>query len=254
MITGKTRMAGLIGKNISSSMSPFVHNYLSEKTGQDAVYTAFNVDETQLEDAVKGAYALGFAGLNVTSPHKIAVMDFAVSLDKTAQNAHAVNLLKHTDRGFVGYNTDIDGILWSLREHHKVPPPKHVTILGSGGASNAAVLALNDADVTVISRKDAERGALHSVSGDLFIQATAGTPEELLRLVPPRLLKNFTTIFDMNYPIYNPWLQRVKTPENKTFDGLAMLVYQAIKAYEIIWRKNISHELAQELFSAISMD
>jgi len=250
MITGKTRMAGLIGKNTNNSKSPFIHNYLSEKMGQDAVYTAFNVDENHLEDAVKGAYSLGFAGLNVTNPHKIAVMDFVVSLDKTAQKARAVNLLKYTNRGFVGYNTDVDGILWALDEHHKVPRPKRATILGNGGASNAAVLALNDADVTVISRKDAEQGALHNTNGDLFIQATSGTPEELLRLAPPWLLKNFTTIFDMNYPVYNPWLQRVKTSENKVFDGLAMLVCQAVKAYEIIWHKNISHELVQELFGS----
>ncbi|MCL2619535.1 MAG: hypothetical protein FWD97_01200 [Defluviitaleaceae bacterium] len=251
IITGATRMTGLIGSDVTNSMSPFIHNFLSKKIGKDAVYSAFNVSTNQLENAVKGAYALGFAGLNVTSPHKIAVMEYTTSLDKSAQKAYAVNLLKYTDRGFVGYNTDIDGILLALREHHKVPRPKTVTILGTGGASNAAVIALNDADVTVISRKEAERGALCNISGDLFIQATSGTPEELLHLAPPHLLTNFTTIFDMNYPKHNPWLQQVKTPENKVFDGLAMLVYQAIRSYEIIWHKNISYELAQELLYEI---
>lgn len=250
-ITGSTRIMGLIGADTMDSMSPFIHNFLLKKDGMDAVYTAFSVSKNHLESSVKGAYTLGFAGLNVTAPHKVAVMKYTAGLDKSAQKACAVNLLKYTDHGFIGYNTDIDGILSSLKKYHKVPKPKTVTILGTGGASNAAAIAFNDADITVISRKEAEKGALHNISGDLFIQATSGTPEELLQLAPPHLLNNFVTIFDMNYPRHNLWLQRVKNTENKVFDGIAMLVYQAIRSYEIIWQKNISDQLVQELFDEI---
>ncbi|MCL2854245.1 MAG: shikimate dehydrogenase [Defluviitaleaceae bacterium] len=247
IVTGKTRMAGLIGANTRNSLSPYIHNFLSQKMGQDALYAAFDVDAHDLADAVKGAYALGFAGLNVTAPHKISVMDFIANLDKSAEKVSAVNLLKYTEEGVFGYNTDVCGVLSALK-HHKTPQPKSVTILGTGGASKSAQLALSNSRLTIINRNNAEAGALHNIQGDLFVQATSATPEHLLQILPPQLLSNFGTVFDMNYPKANPWLDRVKALKIPAFDGIAMLAYQAIKAYEIIWSTNIPEEMAQELF------
>jgi len=246
-ISGRTRLAGLIGANTANSLSPKIHNFLASCLGVDMVYTCFDVAPNGLKDAVFGAYAMGMAGLNITAPYKIAVMPHLDRLDTSAISTKAVNLLKYGNSGYTGYNTDIDGVLGALTHFH-VEGISSATILGNGGAAKAAKAALEwlgCGDITILHRQPLTH------NGDLLINATSATPSELAATIPLCQLEKFGCIFDMNYPEKNPWLDQANRAGIKTFDGKTMLVFQAVRAFEILWDVNVSYETANEILSNI---
>jgi len=110
MISGKSKVCGVMAYPVEHSMSPLMHNYYSEKTGTDLVYVPLKVEPGRVEEAVKGAYALNFTGMNVTVPHKQEVMKYLVDIDEDAKAIGAVNTLVRTDGGYKGYNTDAAGL------------------------------------------------------------------------------------------------------------------------------------------------
>ncbi|MCL2576065.1 MAG: hypothetical protein FWE33_06500 [Defluviitaleaceae bacterium] len=226
-ISGKTQVSGLIGGNTANSLSPYIHNFLAHKLGVDMVYTCFNVTKTDLQAAINGALALGIAGLNITAPHKISVIKDLKRLDETANQVQAVNLIKRSNNGFIGYNTDVYGVLCALR-HYGLYDIKSATIFGAGGAARSAKVALFQMGckkVEIIHRQP-----LDTAIGDLLINATP------VSILPS---DNFNFFFDMNYP---------KEYEHKNFfDGKTMLIFQAIKAFEILWDVKITQAIADEL-------
>jgi shikimate dehydrogenase len=266
MISGKTRTAGLIGENITHSLSPHIHNYLAKSLSCDLVYTCFNVRPQDLEAAIKGAHALGIAGLNITAPHKTAAMNFAVAVDESAAEVDSTNLLKYTKLGYLGFNTDVYGILCALEYHGVMNSDneiKDATIFGAGGAARAAIAALSSLgcqNLTIVNRsKNNAKKLLHFAKegyhmnaktgdkpreGDLLIQASAATPAQLLDQIPKA---DFDAIFDMNYPKDNIWLKQLKSPKINTFDGIAMLVFQAVKSFEILSETTVSSKLTADL-------
>ena len=116
-ITGKHRVFGVIGDPITHTLSPLIHNTIAAELGHDAVYVAYHVGPEGLRDAIKGAYALGIGGLNVTMPHKKEVMASLVAIDPVASHAEAVNTLVYTPEGYKGYNTDISGLRLAMERH-----------------------------------------------------------------------------------------------------------------------------------------
>ena len=96
-IDGKTRTCGLIGNPVEHTMSPAIHHFLAEKTGQNLAYLPFLVEEERLEDAISGAYALNLLGVNVTVPYKSDVLPFLSDVDPLAKQIGAVNTLVRTD-------------------------------------------------------------------------------------------------------------------------------------------------------------
>jgi len=263
MISGKTRLAGLIGGNTTQSLSPQIHNFLAKQLGHDSVYVAFCVMPDQLKDAISGAYALGIRGLNVTAPYKNTAMLQASAIDASAQKVSAANLLKYEPKGYVAYNTDVYGILKSL-DHHGITKVKTAAIYGAGGAAKAAVAALATVGcerLTIANRTASNAATLASFAlenygikanasnmineGDIFIQASSASSSELLELCP----KNFAAVFDMNYAEPNPWLAQFKNG----FDGLSMLIFQAVRAYEIIWDVNVSDCIVKDLLNKIKI-
>jgi len=262
VISGTTRVAGLIGGSTAHSLSPFIHNFLASAMGIDAVYATFDVSPEGLEMAVSGAYVLGFAGLNVTAPYKTAVIRHTTELENDAKIIQAVNLLKWEDYGFYGYNTDIYGILATLK-HHGMVRLTRATILGAGGAARAGVAALANLGcrhLSLINRTKSSAQALSSLaqsrynmeteivtaptSGDIFIQATSQTPLELENVLP----KKYNMVFDMNYPRQNPWLGSI---DAVTLDGISMLIFQAIAGFEIMWNVKVPLKIISELTISI---
>jgi len=247
-IDGKTQLAGLIGADTSGSLSPHIHNYLAAELSIDMVYTCFNVWPSDLAAAIKGAFVLGVAGLNITAPHKIAVMPHAASLEKCAVGTVAVNLLKRTSEGYVGYNTDISGILGAL-DYYNMSNVKSVSILGNGGAARAARVALQQLgcnNVTILHRE-----SLDGHSGDLLINATSASSDELAAISSPCQLEKFGSVFDMNYPKNNPWLESARKAGARPFDGKAMLVFQAVKTFEILWGKSVPKSITTDILSIL---
>ena len=111
-----TKLCCLIGNPVGHSISPLIHNSISEKMGINMVYTAFAVESDNVVEAVRGAYALGINGMNVTVPHKVAVMEALSQIDELAQRIGAVNTLVRAEDGFKGYNTDIIGLMRLLED------------------------------------------------------------------------------------------------------------------------------------------
>ena len=108
LISGKTRLCGVIGDPIEHTMSPAMHNAAFEKAGFDYLYLPFRVKKEELGKAIEGMKALGIRGLNVTIPHKVAVIPFLDELDPLAEKIGAVNTIVNDDgilRGF--YNNQI---------------------------------------------------------------------------------------------------------------------------------------------------
>ena len=136
-IKGTTRVCGLIGNPVGHSISPVIHNTLADIMGIDLVYTTFKVEENQVEAAVKGAYALDILGMNVTVPHKQAVMRSLKEIDPLAEAIGAVNTLARVDGGYKGYNTDILGLARELEEENVCIKDNPVLIIGAGGAARA---------------------------------------------------------------------------------------------------------------------
>ena len=106
-IDGKTKTCGLIGDPVAHTLSPVIHNTLAQTRGDDLVYVPLRVEAEQVRKAVEGAYALSLTGLNVTVPHKSAVIPYLVDIDPLAEKIGAVNTLVRQEGGFKGYNTDI---------------------------------------------------------------------------------------------------------------------------------------------------
>lgn len=150
-IHGKSRLIGLIGNPVEHTLSPMIHNGISEKMGISSVYMPFKVEREGLVKAVEGAYELNVLGLNVTVPYKNDVMNALVEIDDAAKHIGAVNTLVRVEpskeekssssgmHGFKGYNTDLLGLQRQIHEDGIVLKNETVVILGAGGVAKAVV-------------------------------------------------------------------------------------------------------------------
>ena len=128
MMNAKTELCCLIGNPVGHSLSPMIHNTLAERMDINMAYTAFKVESDGLDDAIRGAYALGIRGLNVTVPHKCDVIRSLVDIDELAGHIGAVNTLVRVDGGYKGYNTDIIGLGRELDEENIIIKDNDVII------------------------------------------------------------------------------------------------------------------------------
>lgn len=150
VLSGKTKICGLIGDPLGQTMSPLMHNTAFEKMGADYLYVPFTVKKEDLGKAIDGMRALNLRGLNVTMPHKVAVIQFLDELDDLADKIGAVNTIVNNDGVLKGYNTDGGGFLQSLLERGIEPKGKNIVILGAGGASRAVSFILADRGASLI--------------------------------------------------------------------------------------------------------
>ncbi|HMF33929.1 MAG TPA: shikimate dehydrogenase, partial [Candidatus Lokiarchaeia archaeon] len=136
-ITSKTQILGVIGSPIEHSVSPVMHNAAIEDLGIDFRYFAFHVPVGRLEEAIKGVRALGFAGINVTIPHKENVIGFLDEMDDTARRIGACNTIKNDDGFLTGRNTDGEGAIQAIRAAGWKLERNNVVVIGAGGAARA---------------------------------------------------------------------------------------------------------------------
>ncbi len=261
MITGKTKVYGLIGNPVAQSFSPFIHNMLADELNIDMTYVTFPVATGNLHNAYQGMKALGVQGMNVTVPYKADIMNEIDFIDEEAKNIGAVNTLVYEGASIRGYNTDWIGLLRSLKRNGVTLENKKVLIIGAGGSARATAImcakekALTmtianrtvskattiaevvqskyDIKVAVLSVREAE--VLHEF--DIIFQTTP------LGMVPKTdacpievaaCLEKAEVAVDL---IYNPgetkFLKSARINGCKTINGLEMLFYQAVKAFEL---------------------
>ena len=272
-IKGKTPVYGLIGDPVEHSFSPVLQNTIAQSLGVPFVYVPFHVEKGNLSDAVKGAFSLGISGLNVTVPYKTEIIPYLCGVDKKAFSIGAVNTLKRTKEGYVGYNTDILGLSMCFSLRGIKIKDKTVVILGAGGAAKAAAVMAAESgagNIVIVNRtiEKAEelidhiaktylvRGKaigyqeLHNIQGrKLLIQTTSVGMGEGVSKSPFEdiaFLRDVEAVVDI---IYTPWrtklLQDAEKMGCQTVNGLDMLLYQGMASFEI-WH-DITIENAKKL-------
>jgi shikimate dehydrogenase len=140
VISGRTRLVGLLGHPVSGSLSPRMQNAAFAALALDWAYVPLDVEPSALEAAVAGLRALGFGGANVTIPHKTAVLPLCDEVDDVATRAGSVNTLLVRDGSLLGSSTDGAAVTGAVEA-----AGADALVLGAGGAARAAVAALRDA-------------------------------------------------------------------------------------------------------------
>ncbi|MDP3035182.1 MAG: shikimate dehydrogenase [Methanobacteriaceae archaeon] len=261
MITGKTNIVGLIGDPVGHSMSPPMHNAAFEYLGLDFAYVPFNVKITALDEAIKGASALGIKGLNVTIPHKIKVLEFLDVIDNPAELIGAVNTIKFDSGKITGYNTDGIGAVRALEEFVLVKD-KRVVIVGAGGAARAVAFQLilsGIESITIINRTPEKALKLKNeieskIDSNIFygnleiLEKEISKADILINTTPigmyPHIddtpLANASMMHSdlvVNDLVYSPMdtvlLKEAEKAGAKSVSGLKMLLYQGAEAFKI---------------------
>lgn len=252
-LSGKARLAGVIGWPVGHSRSPRLHGYWLDRYGIDGAYVPLSVRPEDLADALRALPKLGFRGVNLTLPHKRAALDLVDELEPAARLIGAVNTIVIDAEGRLsGRNSDAFGFLESLRQQQ--PSWRAGTgpavVLGAGGAARAVVAALVGAGVPEIrlvnrTEETAQRLAADlgpqircvswSARGEalagaaLLVNATAlgmtgETPLDLDLDPLPRQ----AVVCDIVYvPLATPLLRAAEARGNPIVDGLGMLLHQA---------------------------
>jgi shikimate dehydrogenase len=253
VITGATRVAGVIGMPVRHSRSPAIVNAAFEALGVDWSYFAFEVAPDQVEAAIDGMRALQLGGLSVTMPHKERVAELVDRCSPDATALGAVNCVVRDHDELVGENTDGPGFLDALRSDLDFDPfGRRAVVLGAGGAARAVVLALaraGAADVAVVNRTraNAERAvalagsvgrvadAADAVPGaDLVVNATPVGMTERGTVVDPALLESSQSVVDLIYhPATTPLLDAAAERGCAVANGLGMLVHQAARGVRL---------------------
>lgn len=276
-VEGTTAVYGLIGDPVEHTLSPLIHNTLARLTGQDMVYVPYRVSPEDVGDAIRGAYALGIQGLNVTVPHKISVMDHLVDVDQRARAIGAVNTLVRTDGGYVGYNTDYLGLKLALASDGISLSGRKVVILGAGGAARAAAFlcAFESAgEVYILNRSvDKAESLCRDVDAELCkplsLDSHTSLPDDDMIVIQassvglhPRdkdviisdesFYRHITYGYDMVYrPARTRFMELVESHGGRSACGLKMLMYQGIAAYEM-WRDmQVPADAASKLYEML---
>ncbi len=280
-INGKTRTCGLIGNPVEHTLSPMIHNTLAELLGHNLVYVPFPVKAGQVAQAVSGADALNLLGLNVTVPYKSAVIESLKEIDGLAGNIGAVNTLVRTAGGYKGYNTDMEGLYRAMVSEGISIAGETVILLGAGGAARAVayLCAVKGAEQVymlnrTLDKAQAVAGEVNRAMGRevicpmaledytmlpagkyLTIQGTsvglAPHAEEAV-IMDDAFYEKVSTGFDL---IYRPWetkfMQLTRAHGGQAYNGLKMLLYQGIIAYELWNDVKISEEEAQVVYERL---
>lgn len=250
-ISGRTRLAAVIGDPVRHSLSPVIFDAAATATGVDLSYVALEVSDADLPAALGGVAALGLVGVNVTMPHKARA---AVLVDRStavAERLGAVNCVTVDGDELVGDNTDGAGFLAALHHDDVEVVGRHVAVLGAGGAARAICAALTEAGAALVSvhnRTPARAEVAAQLAGpaarvgsdddlpsaDLIVNATpVGMGEDPALPLDPKLLRSGQVIVDAVYhPLRTPLLDAAAACGARPLDGIGMLVGQAAIAFE----------------------
>ncbi len=257
-LTGKAKLAGVIGWPVAHSRSPALHGFWLSEHQIDGAYVPFAVRPETLAAALRGLAALGFRGANVTLPHKEQALALVDSASETARRIGAVNtIVIEKDGTLTGDNTDAFGFIENLREGARGFDAKTgpAVVVGAGGAARAILVALADAgapEIRLINRTEARAEALAKALGGkirvvgwndrasaldgaaLLVNSTTQgmTGEDALDLDLARLPKT-ALVNDIVYvPVETTLLAAARMRGNPVVDGVGMLLHQARPGFE----------------------
>lgn len=277
IINGKTKTCGLFGNPVEHTLSPIIHNNLAKNMGQNLVYVPFQVENDQVKNAVAAVRALHLGGVNVTVPHKSAVIEYLDEIDDLAAKIGAVNTIVPRDGKLVGYNTDMPGLYRAMQSEGIDVKGEKVVILGAGGAARAVAMLCGTygAKQTYMLNRSFDKAQK--------IAEEVNTLFEKEVLIPMRL-KDYSSLPEDDYLaiqatsvglypncedvvledeafykkikagvdlIYNPettkFMKLLQSHGKKSMNGMKMLLYQGIIAYELWNDCKVSEQLAEEV-------
>ncbi|OIO73678.1 MAG: shikimate dehydrogenase [Elusimicrobia bacterium CG1_02_37_114] len=259
IITGKTKVVGVIGYPIEHTFSPIMHNKAFEFLGLDFVYVPFMVKPQHLKMVVDSLRTLNICGINVTIPYKekiIKYLDFAD--DITKNEIGAVNTVVNKNGKFIGYNTDGMGFKESLKKKFN-PHSKTVLLLGAGGAAQSIAVHLVHSVVSRIYIYDMVKdkasklvnklnkitspgrvaGLADNISNiieevDLLINATpVGMNEKDKCVIEPGLLHKNMFVYDIVYNRETQLIKEAKKRKIECLDGIEMFLHQGAFAFQL---------------------
>jgi shikimate dehydrogenase len=272
MINGATQLLGLIGWPVSHSFSPAMHNAAIADLALNFVYVPLPVPPDEIATAVQGLPALGFRGVNVTVPHKQAVIPLLDEIGAGAQAIGAVNTIVietgdwrlEIGSRLVGYNTDWSGFLTDLERFGVTVSGRDCLILGAGGSARAIAYALASVKgrVQVLARRIEQAQALvadlepHFTTGRLRARPLTDLPAVAQDIMAPLIVnatpigmtpKTKTSPWPDNCPfpagafvydlVYNPTetrlMRQAQAAGCQAANGLGMLVQQGVLAFEL---------------------
>ena len=280
---GKTLTCGLLAHPAGHTLSPLIHNHLAAMTGKNLVYVPFDVEPSNIGNAVNGAAALNILGMNATVPHKEAVIPYLKDIDPLAKQIGAVNTLVRTKEGdgYKGYNTDMTGLRRALLEQDITIKGQKVIILGAGGVARAVafLMATEGAGVIYILNRTTDRArevadeVMSKVPGSKFvvlpldqydaipkdkyicIQSTSvGMHPDNNRAIieDPAFYELVHTGFDIVYrPMNTKFMELSRKAGAKVCNGLKMLLYQGIDAYELWTGCSITNKQSDIVYEAM---
>ncbi len=280
-INGLTRTCGLIGNPVEHTLSPMIHNYLAQQMDVNMVYVPFLVEQGRLEDAIKGAYGLHILGCNVTVPYKNDVIPYLAQIDELAAKMGSVNTLVRVDGGYKGYNTDMTGLYRAMSSDGVSIQGEQVIVLGAGGVGRAVAFmcaAKGAAHVWLLNRTvekaDEVAKEVNLAEGRSCVETLAMSdydklPDEKYLVIQstsvglyphvedavitdPAFYHKVKAGYDL---IYRPWetrfMQLVKEQGAPAYNGLKMLLYQGIEAFELWNQCKIEDESAYKLYEML---
>lgn len=281
VIDGHTRLCGVIGNPVEHTSSPAIHNTLAQIYGHNLVYVPFKVEDGFIKDAISGAFALNILGLNVTVPYKTDVLECITCIDDMAKRIGAVNTLVRVEDGYKGYNTDILGLKRALLHDGMDLKDKCVVILGAGGAARSAahIASLMGAkQIYILNRSISKAQVLADevnkysdhglaialelnqfdrIEADSYVvlQATSvglAPNENEVIIDNPAFYEKAEYGFDLVYrPAKTKFMKLMEEHGKRTQNGLSMLLYQGIIAYELWNNISVTEEVAAQVYSVL---
>jgi len=252
ILSGRAKLAGVMGWPVAHSRSPRLHGFWLERHGIDGAYVPLAVRPEDFALTLRALAAAGFRGVNITVPHKEAALAVCDEVDAAARRIGAVNTMLFNNGRLLGSNSDGYGFIENLRQN---TPDWQATggpavVLGAGGAARAVVIALLDAgapEVRVCNRTEGRAQALVTALGGplvvipwddralamrgaaLIVNATSlGMSGQAPLDLDVNALPDDALVTDLVYaPLETPLLARARARGNRVVDGLGMLLHQA---------------------------
>lgn len=281
-ITGHTRLAALFAKPARHSISPVMHNLSFAHHDIDAIYLAFDVEPENLKDSIQSIRSFDMLGVNLSMPHKMAVIPYLDELSSAAELIGAVNTIVNKEGKLIGYNTDGIGFMRGLKDIAVEIKNKRITVIGAGGAATAIICqaALDGVShIDVFNRKDEFYGKIQeklayiaektgcritlqeltkeselvdSVKNSALLVNATGvgmSPNESQSPIEDfSILRSDLAVYDV---IYNPrqtlLLKKAQESGAKTANGLSMLIHQGAAAFELWTEKHMPLEIIKPI-------
>ena len=253
------KILAVIGDPISHSLSPIMHNaaLIDKKLQNFYHYSSYHVTPNSLKKFIDDLDNNNISGFNVTLPHKIAIIPHLDKIDEDTREIGAINTVVKKNSTLIGYNTDKDGFLLSLKENNIEYKNKKTLILGAGGAATAIVYGLlkNGSEIKIYNRTESKslilkekfdnlgsieiQKTLNTENVDLIVNTTSVGMNSSEIPVNPKYINSKHTVIDIIYtPFETSLLQEAKQKNCFFLGGLDMLINQGALAFTLFTNVN----------------